>query len=79
VSCFGIGRYVIFPSAVNDQLRSAALGVVGSMRRKSALLTTQTEGGFPELKVLKQRLRNDIQPEMSLGHSDKPGTKVIQQ
>ena len=53
--------------------------VVGGMGRKRALLTMQTEGGFPELKVLKQRLRNYIQPEMSLGHSDKPGTKVIQQ
>jgi len=53
--------------------------VVGGIRRKKALLTKQTEGGFPELKVLKQRLRNYIQPEMSLGHSDKPGTKVIQQ
>lgn len=30
----------------------------------------QTEGGFPELKVLKQRLRNVIQPEKDLGHSD---------
>jgi predicted Rdx family selenoprotein len=53
--------------------------VVGGIGHKRALLTQQTEGGFPELKVLKQRLRNYIQPEMSLGHSDKPGTKVIQQ
>ncbi|WVQ99019.1 hypothetical protein IAU59_006151 [Kwoniella sp. CBS 9459] len=30
----------------------------------------KTEGGFPELKVLKQRIRNIIQPEMGLGHSD---------
>jgi predicted Rdx family selenoprotein len=79
VSYYGIGRYVIFPS-VKAQRRLARLGgVVGVMRRKRALLTQQTEGGFPELKVLKQRLRNYIQPEMSLGHSDKPGTKVIQQ
>jgi predicted Rdx family selenoprotein len=44
---------------------------------KEMIADYQTEGGFPELKVLKQRLRNRIQPEMSLGHSDKPGTKVI--
>lgn len=31
------------------------------------------EGGFPELKVLKQRIRNLIQPDMSLGHSDVHG------
>jgi len=31
----------------------------------------KTEGGFPETKVLKQRLRDHIQPERDLGHSDK--------
>ncbi|KAI6152096.1 Rdx family-domain-containing protein [Pisolithus tinctorius] len=31
----------------------------------------KVEGGFPELKVLKQRIRDFIQPGMSLGHSDK--------
>ncbi|KAJ9104217.1 hypothetical protein QFC19_004034 [Naganishia cerealis] len=35
------------------------------------------EGGFPELKVLKQRIRNVVQPNQSLGHSDKPGTAVV--
>lgn len=35
---------------------------------------SQTEGGFPELKVLKQRLRNYISPDMGLGHSDKAGS-----
>ncbi|KAH9938419.1 uncharacterized protein B0H18DRAFT_967075 [Fomitopsis serialis] len=29
------------------------------------------EGGFPELKALKQRVRDRIQPGKSLGHSDK--------
>ncbi|KAF9821439.1 hypothetical protein IEO21_00685 [Rhodonia placenta] len=28
------------------------------------------EGSFPELKVLKQRIRDHIQPGKSLGHSD---------
>jgi predicted Rdx family selenoprotein len=36
-------------------------------------LTSQTEGGFPELKILKQRIRNIIQPELNLGHSDAGG------
>lgn len=31
------------------------------------------EGGFPELKVLKQRIRNLVQPDMGLGHSDVHG------
>ncbi|BGP36355.1 hypothetical protein JCM10450v2_000254 [Rhodotorula kratochvilovae] len=30
------------------------------------------EGGFPELKDLKQRIRNIIAPSQDLGHSDKP-------
>ncbi|GAA5907964.1 hypothetical protein JCM8208_004009 [Rhodotorula glutinis] len=30
------------------------------------------EGGFPELKDLKQRIRNIISPAQDLGHSDKP-------
>ncbi|KAG1892685.1 Rdx family-domain-containing protein [Suillus subluteus] len=29
------------------------------------------EGGFPELKGLKQRIRDYVQPGKSLGHSDK--------
>lgn len=29
------------------------------------------EGGFPELKVLKQRLRDQLDPERDLGHSDR--------
>lgn len=33
-------------------------------------------GGFPDSKELKQIVRNIIQPERSLGHSDKPGGLV---
>lgn len=31
----------------------------------------KSEGGFPELKEVKQRVRDVIDPQMSLGHSDK--------
>ncbi|KAL5508339.1 hypothetical protein ACEPAH_5958 [Sanghuangporus vaninii] len=31
----------------------------------------KVEGGFPELKMLKQRIRDQIDPGKSLGHSDK--------
>jgi len=34
----------------------------------------KAEGGFPETKILKQRLRNYIEPGRDLGHSDKPST-----
>ena len=30
-----------------------------------------TDGGFPEAKVLKQRVRDVIEPDRDLGHSDK--------
>ena len=31
----------------------------------------KTDGGFPEAKVLKQRVRDRLDPERSLGHSDR--------
>lgn len=36
----------------------------------------KAEGGFPETKILKQRVRNLIEPDKNLGHSDKPANKV---
>jgi len=33
------------------------------------------EGGFPELKEIKQRLRDIIDPERDLGHSERPTSK----
>lgn len=30
------------------------------------------EGGFPEIKVLKQRVRDQVAPGRDLGHADKP-------
>jgi len=30
------------------------------------------EGGFPEIKVLKQRVRDVVAPGKDLGHSDRP-------
>ncbi len=37
------------------------------------LWSRKQEGGFPELKQLKQRLRDQIAPERTLGHSDSNG------
>lgn len=31
----------------------------------------QAEGGFPEIKLLKQRVRDRIAPHRDLGHSDR--------
>jgi len=37
----------------------------------SLIWDRKTRGGFPELKVLKQLIRDRIQPSLSLGHSDR--------
>lgn len=34
----------------------------------------KADGGFPEAKVLKQRVRDQIDPARDLGHSDRPAT-----
>ncbi|KAK3058005.1 hypothetical protein LTR09_001082 [Extremus antarcticus] len=36
----------------------------------------KSEGGFPETKILKQRVRNHIEPKKNLGHSDTPASKA---
>ena len=33
----------------------------------------KAEGGFPEMKLLKQRIRDRIAPQRDLGHSDVQG------
>ncbi|CAA9965526.1 Selenoprotein W family protein [Pyrenophora teres f. maculata] len=43
--------------------------------KKVLLWDRKTEGGFPETKVLKQRVRDHIDPNRDLGHSDKHGKK----
>ncbi|KAF1942184.1 hypothetical protein EJ02DRAFT_346148 [Clathrospora elynae] len=43
--------------------------------RKVLLWDRKAEGGFPETKVLKQRVRDHIDPSRDLGHSDKHGKK----
>lgn len=43
----------------------------GTSKNLILLWDRKIEGGFPELKDLKQRVRDVIQPGVSLGHSDK--------
>lgn len=37
----------------------------------TVLWSRATEGGFPEIKELKKRVRDRIAPEKNLGHSEK--------
>ncbi|KAK4996359.1 hypothetical protein LTR66_004017 [Elasticomyces elasticus] len=36
----------------------------------------KTERCFPETKILKQKVRNHIEPGRDLGHSDNPSAKI---
>ena len=38
---------------------------------ESLVWSRKAEGGFPEIKVLKQRVRDAVAPERDLGHSDR--------
>jgi len=43
----------------------------GEVRPQTVLLwDRKAEGGFPETKVLKQRVRDHLDPQRGLGHSD---------
>lgn len=60
---FGIARWVklLVGFVLWKEEEKAGIGLISS---------GQIEGGFPELKVLKQRVRDMVQPDMGLGHSD---------
>ena len=48
-------------------------GGVFEIRADEQLLWSRAaDGGFPEMKELKQRLRDAIAPDKNLGHSDRP-------
>jgi len=55
------GRYDIWLSSLVDETPS-----------KTLLWERKADGGFPESKAIKQRIRDAIDPERSLGHSDSP-------
>ncbi|KJX95314.1 selenoprotein domain protein [Zymoseptoria brevis] len=49
----------------------------GQARAEEVLIwDRKTESGFPETKILKQLIRNKIEPEKNLGHSDTPSSKA---
>ena len=39
---------------------------------EEAIWSRADEGGFPEMKEVKQRVRDRVHPERHLGHSDRP-------
>jgi selenoprotein W-related protein len=57
-----LGGVTLRPSAESGTFRVTVDGVVVWNRKD--------EGRFPEMKELKQRIRDEIAPERDLGHSD---------
>ncbi|WP_420963683.1 SelT/SelW/SelH family protein [Brucella sp. IR073] len=63
-------------STFGQDLREVALipgtGGIYEIRVDDALIwERKRDGGFPEAKVLKQRVRDIVWPERDLGHSDR--------
>lgn len=55
---------LLHPAEVNGQFSVAV--------NEKTIFDRKTEGRFPEIKELKQLVRDEVAPEKSLGHSDKP-------
>jgi selenoprotein W-related protein len=66
-------------STFSDELGEVALvpgtGGVFEVRAGSELVwSRQRDGGFPEITLLKQRVRDQIAPDKELGHADRKGS-----
>ncbi|KAF7170484.1 hypothetical protein CNMCM5623_002921 [Aspergillus felis] len=63
VPCTG-GTFIV--SITSASASASETGV-----RESVLWDRRVDGGFPEVKVLKSRVRNVIDPQRDLGHTDR--------
>lgn len=66
-----------------DEIAEVALapgtgGVFDVTADNELVWSRKAEGRFPEMKELKQRLRDKIAPDRPLGHSDRPVTPAAQ-
>ena len=53
-------------------LRPATGGIFEVRLNNDVIWSRKAAGRFPELREIKQRIRDEIDPERSLGHSDQP-------
>ncbi len=61
-----------FQDEVGEVALIPGAGGVFEVRSGGTVLWSRaTEGGFPEIKELKKRVRDRIAPEKNLGHSEK--------
>lgn len=51
-------------------LRPGASGQFDIHLNEQIIWCRKSDGGFPELKMMKQKIRDEIAPKKSLGHSD---------
>ncbi|KAF3000726.1 hypothetical protein E8E13_003577 [Curvularia kusanoi] len=78
LSTFGtqIGEIALIPATGGlFQVELTHIPETQTSAEKTLLWDRKTEGGFPETKVLKQRVRDRIDPKKDLGHSDVGGKK----
>jgi len=62
-----------FPGEIGELALVPGTGGVFEVRLNSEVIWSRAaQGCFPELKELKQLLRDRIAPERDLGHSDRP-------
>lgn len=69
------GRFRIYilpssspPTHPKEEEKKAGLVYEGGLK---LVWDRKTEGGFPEMKILKQKIRDHINPSFGLGHSDR--------
>ena len=61
-----------FQTEISELTLQPGIGGVFKIYVNEILIWSRKEkGGFPEIKQLKQLVRDEIAPEKSLGHSDK--------
>ncbi len=53
-------------------LRPGTSGVFRITLNGDTLWDRKADGGFPDIKELKQRVRDRVAPDKALGHSDRP-------
>ncbi len=61
-----------FPDEIHEmRLRPGTGGVYNIFVNNELLFSRKDEGRFPDIKELKQMVRDKISPDKDLGHSDK--------
>jgi selenoprotein W-related protein len=61
-----------FEKEINElTLKPGTGGIFDVSANETVVWSRKTEGRFPEITELKQRVRDEIAPERDLGHSDK--------